>query len=176
MVTRPHHGKRWLPDLAATAVFVLALVAHGPAEAAGACPAGTICAADPAGVAAAMQAEGYRARLGKAKDGDPMIESAAAGYDYTVQFYQCNDGRNCQSLQFLILFKDDGTNTPELANRWNKQKRFTQMAARDDGSLSLSYDVTTVGGLTRENFADVLDWWSVMLSQLPRFFSQEGAN
>ena len=163
----PQLRKWWPPVLAAATMFAI------PAQAAG-CPSGTVCAADPAGVAAAMQAEGYRAKLGKAKDGDPMIESAS-GYDFIVHFYQCSEGKDCKSLQFLIVFKDDGTNTPELANRWNKQKRFAQMAARDDGSMWLSYDVTTVGGLTRENFADVLDWWGVMLSQVRTFFSENGA-
>jgi len=149
----------------------LSVLAAGPAQAESACPDKTVCAADPDGIAALMQEEGYRAKVGKARDGDPMIESGA-GYDYTIQFYQCTEGKDCKSLQFLVLFKDDGTNTPELANRWNKTKRFVQMAARDDGTLSLSYDVTTVGGLTRANFADVLDWWAVMLAQASSFFSE----
>jgi len=49
------------------------------------------------------------------------------------------------------------------------------MAARDDGGLSLSFDVTTVGGLNRTNFADALDWWGVMLGQLRTFFAENAA-
>jgi hypothetical protein len=138
------------------------------------CPAGTVCAADPEGIAKLMQDEGYRAKLGKAPDGDPMIESAA-GYDFILHFYQCTGGQDCKSLQFLTTFKDDGANTPELANRWNKAKRFGQMSARDDGSLSVSYDVTTVGGLTRANFADVVDWWAVLMNELRQFFADNPA-
>lgn len=147
----------------------------GPAQAESPCAADTVCAADPEGIAAKMREDGYQAKLTKARDGDPMIESGASGYNFTVQFYDCTDGADCKSLQFLVIFKDDGTNTPDLANRWNKAKRFVQMAARDDGSLSVSYDVTTLGGLTPKNFSDVLDWWSVMLSQVRQFFSDNAA-
>jgi hypothetical protein len=152
-----------------------AVLVAGPVAARDGCPDNTVCAADPESVATAMQSAGYQAKLGKAKDGDPMIESGASGYDFTVQFYDCTEGVDCKSLQFLVIFKDDGTNTPELANRWNKAKRFVDMAARDDRAMSLSYDVTTVGGLTPANFEDAVDWWSVMLAQARQFFAESPA-
>lgn len=34
------------------------------------------------------------------------------------------------------------------------------------------YDVSTVGGLTKGNFADVVDWWSVTLGNLKTFFEE----
>lgn len=151
------------------------LLVAGPAQAKGECPGKTVCAADPDSIAEVMRAEGYQAKLGKAKDGDPMIESGASGYNFTVYFYDCTENDACKSVQFLTVFENDGTNTPELANRWNRQKRFVQMAADDGGTLSLSYDVTTVGGLTRENFADVVDWWAVMMSQVRQFFNEQPA-
>ncbi|MDG2003065.1 MAG: YbjN domain-containing protein [Novosphingobium sp.] len=160
-------GRKLSPLLLVGAVFL-----GGPTAPGSGCPENTICAADPGSIVAAMQAEGYQAKLGTAKDGDPMIDSGASGYDFTVQFYDCTEGKDCKSIQFLVIFKDDGTNTPELANRWNKAKRFVQMAARDNGSLWLSYDVTTVGGLNQANFADTIDWWAVMLSQARQFFSE----
>ena len=33
-------------------------------------------------------------------DGDPMIESAANGYKFTVHFYDCKDHADCTSIQF----------------------------------------------------------------------------
>ena len=43
---------------------------------------------------------------------------------------------------------------------------------KDDG-LSVSYDVSTLGGLTQENFADVVDWWAVMLGELNAYFKAQ---
>lgn len=153
-------------------VLLLAALA-GPANAAEAsCPAGLICASDPQTVVAAMQSNGYKAQLGKnTATGNPKIDSSASGYNYAVLFYGCESNRDCKSLSFVVTFENDGTNTPELANRWNKENRFSQMAANDDGTLTLTYDVTTIGGLNQTNFADVVDWWSVMLAKLPGFFA-----
>lgn len=132
-----------------------------------------VCASAPQTIVAALQKAGYKAVLGKDGRGDPMVESAASGYEYTIYFYECEDNRQCASLQFLISFEEDGTNTPELANRWNSIKRFGQMSVDEDGNLDMRYDVTTLGGLTQANFADAVDWWATMLGQLPRFFKEQ---
>jgi Putative bacterial sensory transduction regulator len=151
----------------------LALAVSSTAAAQGAvCPAGMICASNPQAVTDELRKLGYRAELKKHESGDPMIESAAAGFDFRVNFNDCKAGKECRSLGFVVTFADDGKNTPELANTWNRAKRFSQMAANDNGTLAFSYDVTTVGGLTKANFADVVDWWQVMLGQLRGFFAE----
>lgn len=140
------------------------------------CGKGMVCASDPESVVAGLQAAGYKALLGKNEGtGNPRIESAAAGYNFRIFFYGCDGGVKCSSLQFLVSFADDGTNTPELANLWNKQKRFLQMSVDDDKSLGVAMDVTTVGGLNQKNFADAVDWWSLMLGELRKFFDDHPA-
>lgn len=139
------------------------------------CPAGHICASDPEAVADELRELGYRAELTKHESGDPQIKSAAAGYDFRLNFNDCKDNKQCRSLGFVVVFSDDGKNTLALANNWNKQKRFSQMAVNDNKSLAVSYDVTTVGGLTKANFADVVDWWQVMLGQLRSYFAESAA-
>lgn len=138
------------------------------------CGAGLICASNPQTVVNALQEAGYKAKLSKSEStGNPRIESAASGYNFHVYFYECEKGAKCASLQFFISFADDGTNTPDLANKWNAKKRFLQMSVDDDKSLSVSMDITTLGGLNRRNFSDVVDWWSVMLSELNKFFKEQ---
>lgn len=139
-----------------------------------ACPSGTVCADDPQTVVRAMQDAGFRAKLGAMKsNGDPFIESAAGGYDFEVQFNDCTDHKDCKSLMFVVSFNnDDGGNTMELANKWNRGHRFSQMAFDDRQWLNVSYDVTTVGGLTKDNMASVLNWWSLVLGDIRTFFSE----
>lgn len=167
------NGVKWL------GAAVLALVAGSAAQAADKepCGKGMVCASAPQTVVDAIQAVGYKAKLSKSKNtGNPMIESAASGYSYTIFFYECEETRNCASLQFNVSFEDDGTNSVELANLWNKQKRFSQMAFDDeDKSLMFTYDVTTLGGLNQKNFADVVDWWATILGELNRFFKEQAA-
>jgi Putative bacterial sensory transduction regulator len=134
-----------------------------------ACAKDMICASDPMTVVAAMQAEGYRAKLTKDKLGEPMIESKTNGYDFDVLFYDCEDGKACKAIQFSIIFKPEDDNTPEYANAWNVGKRFIKASATDKKSLELQYDLTTVGGLNQANFADALDWWATMLGEFAKF-------
>lgn len=146
------------------------LAALGATAADAACPANTVCAADPQTVVAALSAAGYKAKLSKDSTGDPMVESAAAGYNFDVMFYGCKDGKDCTSLQFRSGWTAEAKFTPAYANAWNGKKRFAQMSVKDDKTMALSYDVTTAGGLTRDNFADVVDWWQVMLGESSKFF------
>lgn len=140
------------------------------------CAANMVSASRSQSVVDALQAAGYKAALTKSKStGNPMIESAASGYNFTIYFYGCEEMKDCNSLQFGINFADDGGNTVELANKWNQSKRFIQMSLADDKTLDVSYDVSTIGGLSQENFADVVDWWSVMLGELSKFFKENPA-
>jgi hypothetical protein len=151
-------------------------VASASASAADKQPCGKalVCANAPETVVKAVQDAGFRALLKQDATGDPLITSAASGYDFEIFFYECEEGKNCASLQFSTSFADDGKNTAELANLWNRQKRFSQMAVGENGSLVLTYDVTTFGGLNERNFADVVDWWQTMLGALNAFFRQQG--
>lgn len=151
-------------------------VSAGAAVAQQGCGADQVCAERPQSVADALRANGYQAQVGRNETtGNPTVKSAAAGYDYTIYFFGCEGGRNCNSLTFATIFENDGTNTPELANKWNKDNRFSQMAVNDDGSLAFTYDVTTVGGLNQANFADVVDWWQTMLGLVGKFFREQAA-
>jgi hypothetical protein len=136
------------------------------------CARGLICASDPSTVVQALQDAGYKAKLTKDSTGDPMISSSASSYDFDVMFYGCKDAKQCDSLQLRISFEKDGANTPELANKWNSSKRFSQAYISDKGAFVADYDVTTAGGLTKANFADVIDWWSVTLGNLKTFFAE----
>jgi len=155
------------------ALFLAISSVAGAAEA-GKCGANLVCAGAPQTIVDGLLAAGYKAKLTKDSVGDPKIESAANGYDFSVYFYGCKQGGNCTSIQFQIGFADDGKNTLELANTWNRDKRFIKMAVAKDDGLSVSYDVTTLGGLTPENFADVIDWWAVMLGELNAYFKAQG--
>lgn len=162
--------------LSIAAALLGGALAVSPALAIDADPCGTnmVCASNPQSIVDALQTAGYRARLTKSETtGNPRIESAASGYNFNIYFYECDRGQKCGSIQFYISFVDDGTNTPELANKWNSTKRFLQMSVANDKSLSVSMDISTIGGLNAKNFADVIDWWSLMLGELNKFFKEQ---
>ena len=161
----------------AFAVFAAGLFAASPAAAQdkNPCPAGLVCASDPATVKAAMEKAGLKVTQSTDDGGDPML-SANNGYDFDVYFYDCVDHKQCDALRFEVVFKQDGTNTVDLANKWNASKRFLQMSLIKDGKLRAAYDVATIGGINQANFADILDWWQSMSNELDKFFKEQGTS
>jgi hypothetical protein len=151
--------------------------APAPAAVVVTCAKDMVCAANPETVVSALQAAGYRAKLTRSgPDKPPQITSAANGYNFDIYFEGCKEGEACNSLSFWISFTKDPTNSADLANEWNASKRFSTMSFdKSDGSLAISYDVTTVGGLNQENFADVIDWWASMLGAARKFFDAHPA-
>lgn len=134
------------------------------------CPSGAICASRPETVVAALQAAGYKAQLGKDNTGDPSVTSAAAGYDFDILFYGCENHVNCDSLQFRLTFSPYENHSADLANVWNREKRLLKAEARPDKRLVFNYDVSTVGGLNGANFTDVVEWWALMMGEVDKFF------
>lgn len=147
------------------AAALLALALAASPLAATAAGKGLLHASDPDSIARAMREIGYKAELGVDGAGDPMISSGASGYNFEVYFYDCEDGRNCKSLQFSAGFDVGRKVAADVMNDWNRGKRFGAAFVDDEGSPFLQYDVSTTGGLTEENFADVVDWWDIVLNE-----------
>ena len=158
-----------------TAGMLAAMLMPVSAQAAVECPSSYICASNPQGLADTLRTLGYRADLGKSEaSGNPKISSAASGYNYTIYFYGCENGANCNSIGFMATFDKDKRNSAELANDWNRDKRFSTMSFDpNDGTITLSYDVTTIGGISQVNFADVISWWEAMLGQIHGFLAAQ---
>lgn len=128
---------------------------------------------DPAVVAKILQDEGYKGVLKKHDDGEPYIESAANGSAFTIEFFNCKSGKTCSSLQFYSWYKKEPFYSVDLANRWNARKRFIKAAIDKDGDLATYMDITALGKTTQANFADHIDWWSVMTGELFKFLDEE---
>lgn len=154
-----------------TAAFAASLFATPAfAEDTSVCGAGMVCANKPQTIVAALQAAGFRAQLTTDSVKDPFIKSAASGYNFDIYFYGCAKNVNCENIQFRVSYAKDSTNTVELANEWNTNKRFGQAYIEGDGSFTVDFDVTMVGGLNAKNFADVLDRWNNTLGTLSQFW------
>lgn len=120
-------------------------------------------ATEPQAIAAAVQAAGFRAALTTDRAGDPMIESAAHGRDFVVQFFGCDGGAACKYLVFRTAFV--GGATLEAMNAWNAGQLVGTAFLDGDGDPALDYFVSLDGGVSRENLLDVIDWWQVAMGQ-----------
>lgn len=152
-------------------LLALGMAVAAPAVAAdnAACGAGMVCASNPQTIVAALQKAGYTAELTKDDTGDPMINSAASGYKFSVMFYGCEKAAKCDSVQFQASFDANDSVTADYVNKWNRDKRFMQASVNDEKEMQLRYDVATIGGVNATNFKDVLDWWSAMLGEYSKY-------
>lgn len=129
--------------------------------------------AQPDVVAKALQEAGYKAELKVDPQGEPEIISAANGANFVVRFYGCTAAMACGSLQFFNYHKKEPYFDAAMANDWNSRKRFLKVAIDSDGDLSFFMDVSTVGGMTVENFRDTVDWFAVMDADLDKFVREQ---
>lgn len=121
-----------------------------------------------ADIAALLRAEGYVATVGSDPAGDPMIQSAAQGVDWTLFFYDCGADGTCGSVQFTAGFVAQDEIPLERMNAWNKGARFTRAYLDDDGDPILEMDVNLGSGIPEDTMRDNIGLWSAGLGQFLR--------
>ncbi len=164
--------KQMKQGIAAVGLAFLALATPTLAADKAPCQAGMVCASNPQSLVDALQAAGYKAKLTKDSGGDPKIESATGGHNYSIYFYDCDKGTRCGSIQFSMGFEPEDDNTAAYANRWNVKKRMIRASVNDKKELYLNYDLSTIGGLNKTNFTDVVEWWVSMIDDFNLFVKE----
>ncbi len=111
-----------------------------------------IKASEPKTVVAALQDLGYRAELTRDKEGDPMISSAAAGFKFSIFFYNCDDNTDCRTLRLHCGFHIDGGIKLEQANDWNKGHLFSKVYLDDQNDPRFVTDIRIGEGIPKSVF------------------------
>ena len=152
--------KRRLPLLVAATLGGAGLVASALAQPPSAerVRGGMFDASDPAGIARFMERTGYRVELRADSRGDPMIAGRFSGADYTVQFYECEGGQFCNSVQFSTASPRPTGFSSESANAFNAKWRYARVVW-DQAQVKLLMDLNLDAGVTADNLEDTLDIW-----------------
>lgn len=119
---------------------------------------GMFDASDPAGMARFMERTGYRVELRADAKGDPVIAGRFSGSEYMVQFYECEGGQFCNSVQFITQTTRPAAFSPDAANGFNARWRYARVVY-DQAQVKLLMDVNLDAGVTADNFEDTLDIW-----------------
>jgi hypothetical protein len=152
---------------AATAAY--ALVAGAAAQTPAAAPpsaervrGGMFDASDPSGIVRFMEKTGYRVELATDTRGDPVISGRISRTDYLIQFYECEGGQFCNSVQFVAASPKPASFTPETANTFNIRWRYVRLSW-DAAQIKLQMDVNLDAGVTADNLEDTLDIWKQLI-------------
>lgn len=100
--------------------------------------------------------------------GDPMLESRMDGTVFHVNFYDCRP--TCKAMQFSAGFALDAPLPIEMANLWNRDRRFGRVYLDQTGDPFIEMDIMLASdGIGRQNFRDSLDIWRILLNDFRDF-------
>jgi hypothetical protein len=119
---------------------------------------GMFDASDPAGIARFMERTGYRVELRADAKGDPVIAGRFSNSEYSIQFYECEGGQFCNSVQFLTQAARPAALTPDTANAFNARWRYARVVY-DATQVKMLMDLNLDAGVTADNLEDTLDIW-----------------
>ena len=130
---------------------------------------GILDASDATRLSRFMQAQGYEAVLSRDASGDPAINGRVSSTDYVVQFYECESGEFCNSIQFFAEKPLPAGVTTATTNAFNA--RWSYVRASVVGNVvRLQMDVNLDGGVTAGNILDTLDIWRRLVETFEREF------
>ncbi|MEM8793878.1 MAG: YbjN domain-containing protein [Pseudomonadota bacterium] len=116
------------------------------------------------------------ARWARDQLGDPIIHASLGQAPYTIEFFGCDQGRDCKDLRFVAHANlGEQISKQKLVwqvSDWNRERRFGKAVMTEDGGLCLEMNVTLQGGVTRQNLDMTFDWWRVALSEFHTFASE----
>ena len=157
-------------------IFHRAIVAAAAALALSAAPAHAelVNAKNPATIKAILESQGWPATL-VTKDGDdPYIESNRNGLKFLVLFMNCEDNRNCKTLQYYMGFSDAKDVSLDRLNQWNRTKRFARAYRDEEGDPVLEMDVDVdFAGIPRENVGETFNTWASLMDSFREFIFEK---
>jgi len=128
-------------------------------------------ASDPGALVRFMENSGYRVELaagpGTSTPGDPQIRGRISRTDYQVQFYECENGQFCNSIQFAVQAPKPAGLTADQINAFNVRWRYVRLVTADP-NIRLLMDVNLDAGVTGDNLEDTLDIWRQLLEIFER--------
>lgn len=117
--------------------------------------AASVTSFDPATIVTTLQDAGYKAKLSKNKDGDPVIESASQGNTVQISLLNCKDNKNCDQLEMIILWScapEDLKRCQVLDNKWNGEENFSSTVILGDHIFLYKHILFDKAGISRELF------------------------
>ena len=135
--------------------------------------ADTVKASDPATLIKALQGAGYRAKLDKGDDGDPVIVTASGGNNITIVFSGCTKNTNCTYVEMVAVWKCNADMTDKcksIVAKWNTEERFAQVTNTSAG-IGLYYFLDLdAGGMSDALFIDNVKTISDAANELEKRF------
>ncbi len=120
----------------------------------------------------ALQDLGFRAEIGTAPDGNPMISSASGGVNFNLRPGNRNDD-GFVDFSLFVAFRVEPKLAEVAVAEWNKGRRFGRLYA-PEGLVVLEMDVIVAGGVTPKFLRGNLEIWNRLLNELLTYLRDTG--
>ena len=130
-----------------------------------------VISVDEDSIAAVLKGKGLKADVTYDEwSGAPIVSSYATGVkaNFEVRLDGCDeDGFDCTIIVFAAGFYFTDKATPaashEKINDWN-YNNLGKAFVDDEGTMWITTEASLVGGLTKDNLTDTLDWFQGLMS------------
>lgn len=127
--------------------------------------AGKVSVANPRTIAAALQDAGYRAKV-VFDDGNPYVDSATNGANFSVSLENCKEHKDCQDAMFRSSYKkkDENPVTLDTINKFNADHRWVRAYLDKDGDPVLEQDLLfTKQMMDKDMFTEAMSIWEDLM-------------
>jgi hypothetical protein len=107
------------------------------------------------------------ASIEKDGNGDPVIRGTRNGTKYSIWFYGCVDGKDCDDIIFYAGWNRGDVSLARI-NRWNAKSRYGKGYLDGDGDPCLEMVVNIDYGVSRKNLEDSFNWWTKAIDSFTR--------
>ena len=130
--------------------------------------------ADPARISAILTERKMPVELKTDSQGDPMINTQFEDEGkFTIYFYGCTAGKNCQSVQFLARYTESKAGAAEMLS-WNSKYRYTRAYLDGNDEPEMAMDISLdAGGISPALFKVQLDNWDSAMVEFGKLIYPE---
>jgi len=117
-------------------------------------------------------ARGFGSATLEQPEGGPLLRGRIDGDPYVIVFQNCDSSTSCDDFIFRAYFINPVVDQ-ELANAWNRDKRWTKVYFDHEDDVVMEMDVDMTGGISLTNLEQAFSYWSFSLAQLQDYFEKE---
>jgi hypothetical protein len=120
----------------------------------------SVSASNPETLTKLLGESGYPTEIVTDSYGDPQIKTEMEGTKVDINFYGCDDGRNCRDIQFRASFQTSGNVSMRTLHDWNRDFYLGKAYENNEGLAVIEHAVAGVDGMSRYTFERILSRWN----------------
>ena len=128
---------------------------------------------DPEHIMTVLKDAGYPAEAYNQDKGYRQILSKTGDYQFLVEMYDCEDGKNCETLEFYSNFPMDDKPTKAQLDAYAGPREGTRIALDRRGEPTIRQELDLGdSGLTDEQFIDHVKTWETIIAGFTAYLRQ----